>query len=461
MKALPSSATFGLLAVPSTITDPVCDNTRDPRPTGTLNDEHYERQNGDRCHAPLETHRSASSRCMAIILVVAGLLISGAVASACAYHRPATTIVIRLNNAETITGRRKRIDENGGGSTWRGEIEETGEPVVLMQWNDGRFSGMFTYRGQMYTLKCLEVVGGEMQAAVDADSGKVPSHHGSVVSPPEADWHDAPLAARSLAAMKRARHRGTAQPQSEPTPGANDPIQPRIAPLAPAERQAMIAKKITIDVMVLYTSKAASKYVDVETDLIANSIEEANQSFIDSAIGNIRLRLVHSQKIDYDEAGGTHFDHLYQMVDGVGTFSKIGAWRDAKRADVVVLIVDDGAGCGLATRVGADADEAFAVVHHACAALTYSLPHEIGHIIGARHDRLQDVGTSPLTYGHGYVIGTKWRDIMSYKASCQDCPRLPFWSNPTIKIRGETAGTVDADNARVILEQAARVAAFR
>ena len=128
--------------------------------------------------------------------------------------------------------------------------------------------------------------------------------------------------------------------------------------------------------------------------------------------------------------------------------SSVKALRDEKRADVVVLIVDDASSCGLATRVAADAEEAFAVVHHACAVLTYSVPHEIGHIIGARHE-------------HGYVNGTKWRDIMSYKSSCGGCPRLAVWSNPTIKIQGEPAGTTQADNARVILEQAERVSKFR
>jgi hypothetical protein len=47
--------------------------------------------------------------------------------------------------------------------------------------------------------------------------------------------------------------------------------------------------------------------------------------------------------------------------------------RDKYRADVVVLIVDDAAGCGLATRVFADAEDAFAVVHHECSASFYSL----------------------------------------------------------------------------------------
>ena len=39
----------------------------------------------------------------------------------------------------------------------------------------------------------------------------------------------------------------------------------------------------------------------------------------------------------------------------------------------------------------------------------FSLVHEIGHLIGASHER-------------GYVHGNEWRDIMSYKANCGGCP---------------------------------------
>jgi len=35
------------------------------------------------------------------------------------------------------------------------------------------------------------------------------------------------------------------------------------------------------------------------------------------------------------------------------------------------------------------------------------------------------------------------------------------WSSPNVLVKGEPAGAADADNARVIAEQAARVAAFR
>jgi len=218
---------------------------------------------------------------------------------------------------------------------------------------------------------------------------------------------------------------------------------------------------VVIDVIVAYTRKAASNYSDVKRELVDLSIEEANESFRQSGIGQVKLRLVHAYQTDYVEEGA-HFDHVWRFADkGDGYMDEIHPLRDKYRADVAVLIVDDPHGCGLATRVFAEADEAFAVVHHDCAAMTYSVAHEIGHLIGARHEPAIDKMTTPFPYGHGFVNGSKWRDIMSYRESCGGCPRLPVWSSPVLRVRGEPAGTPEQDNARVIAEQAARVAAFR
>jgi hypothetical protein len=205
---------------------------------------------------------------------------------------------------------------------------------------------------------------------------------------------------------------------------------------------------VSIDVVVAYTKAAASGYADIIREVIEPAIEGGNESFQLSGIGHIKLHLVHAYQTNYVESGD-QFVHLWRFADkGDGYMDEIHELRDRYRADVAILIVDDPNGCGQATRVSADEDDAFAVVHHACAKANFSLVHEIGHLLGASHER-------------GYVHGNEWRDIMSYKANCGGCPRLPIWSNPDVLIRGVPAGSVGHDNARVIAENGLRVAAFR
>jgi hypothetical protein len=152
---------------------------------------------------------------------------------------------------------------------------------------------------------------------------------------------DDPLVASGEGAMMRPRDRSNLQERqdsnghsaapAEVTPGSA--ARPPVRPLSAAKRQALAAKKVTIDIMVLYTPKVATRYMDVNADLVALAVEQGNLSFANSGLGNIKLRLVHSQKIDYDESDGEHFNHLYRMVDGVGPFSGVRALRNQKRAE--------------------------------------------------------------------------------------------------------------------------------
>jgi Metallo-peptidase family M12 len=342
-------------------------------------------------------------------------------------------IIIPLNDKQHVTVERTKAIATEKGTTWRGRVSETGESAMLMWWKDGRLSGVFGYKGHIYMIVNM---GGDVHAVLETDPKQLPPDHA-----PSSDRADA-------------RGGQALVPVSVPPP-------PDIKPLDEIERKKLEAKDITIDLMLLYTRKPAGRYISDPGDLLALAVEQANETFRNSAIANVKLRLVHTQLVDYDETGGEHFDHLYNLVDGKVAFKNIRRLRDEKRADVVGLIVDDPSGCGLSTRVGADAEEAFFVVHHSCAAITISIAHEIGHILGARHDRLIDANNTPFAYGHGYVNGSKWRDIMSYQKGCDGCPRLPFWSNPRVMYQGEPTGTLANDNARVILEQAERVASFR
>jgi hypothetical protein len=342
-------------------------------------------------------------------------------------------ISLRLSDNVVLTASRIDVVEKSDSGIWRGTVEESGGRVTLMWWADGGMAGIVQNEGRYYSIRRIS---GDLHAIVELSDDRMPPDHPRQFLVSSNDPIRRPRGVDVLTA-----------PQPSGTP-------PKIVRSAPTG-------DVIIDVMVAYTKKAASYYGDIQRELIDLSVEEANQSFRVSNLGNVKLRLVHAYETDYVEEG-THFDHVWRLADkGDGYLEEVHALRDRYRADVVVLIVDDSHGCGLSTRVHADADEAFAVVHHDCAVATLSVAHEIGHIIGARHDLTIDKEMTPFPYGHGYVNGTKWRDIMSYKESCGGCRRVPIWSSPKVLYDGAPAGTPEQDNGRVIAEEAARVAAFR
>ncbi len=337
--------------------------------------------------------------------------------------------------AEVTLVRVNSTAQKDGSVTWVGKVQETGERAVLMLWSNALLTGYFAYKGTVYT---LEHAGGGVHAVSEMDRNKLPPDH-------------APSAA----------HRDSEPASKQAKLPPKVPHEPAVEPFSDEVRRALEAKPITIDLMVLYTPNVAKHYIRDPADLLALAIEEVNETYRNSGLGNVTLRLAHSQAVNYDGTTEDQFTHLYTMVDGLGPFKNVKKLRDEKRADIVGLIIDNPKGCGLSTRIRPDSDEAFFVVHHACAATTMSIGHEIGHILGARHDRFIDESNVPVAYGHGFVNGTKWRDIMSYKEGCGGCARIPFWSNPRIMYQGEPTGTPAADNARLILELAERVSNFR
>src|SRR5262245_6181662 len=176
------------------------------------------------------------------------------------------------------------------GLSWRGLVEGTGEKAALMLWNDGRLSGYLAHNGRLFS---VTNIGGDTHILAEMDAAKLPPDHPPTLQSKSAD--SSPL-----------DRSATVQPVSP---------ELEISPFSDAERKALEGKKITIDVMILYTKFAASHYIRHPADILTLAIEEANESFRNSGLGNITLRLVHSQAIDYDGRGDDHFTHLYRMVD--------------------------------------------------------------------------------------------------------------------------------------------------
>ena len=381
---------------------------------------------------------------------------------------PGSELMLSLDATTTITARRSSVDKTPEGYVWHGTIVGTGDPVTLLWWPSGRLAGQITYRGRHFVVKNL---GGATHGIIEMSPRKLPPEHAPMGKglPNEMNMPRDPLVTNGDASMLRKPRSGELEPSHEPLRNLQDAApksrvgaNAEVALVVPPVPSGKVPREpITIDLLVAHTPQAASHYTDIKRDLIEVAVEEANQSFRNSDIDNVRLRLVHAYQTNYAEEG-THFEHVFRFADkGDGYMDEVHALRDQYKADISALIVDDAHGCGLSAAVAPPPDRAFTVVHHECAALSYSLAHEIGHLIGARHDVGLDDSQHPYAYGHGFVSGKDWRTMMSYEESCEGCPRLPIWSSPQIKVRGTPAGDEMTDNARAISEGAPRVAAFR
>lgn len=268
-------------------------------------------------------------------------------------------------------------------------------------------------------------------------------------------------------------------PEADPTPvpgrrgdKPNDPAADTCATDGPDQ----------IDVMVVYTPDArtgAGGADAIEADIYL-AIEQSNQTYINSDI-NQRLRLVHIAEVSYTESGNSATDKtaLKSKVDGL--MDGVHALRDSHGADIVALLVESLNACGEAfimNPVGnAFEDSAFAVIKRSCSTLAgkHSFPHELGHIMSARHDWTVDsTNNSPHAFNHGHTqpapaSGSPWRTIMAYENACAtagvSCPRVLNWSNPNISVGGSATGVATGpqqqDNHQTLNSTALTVANFR
>jgi len=228
-----------------------------------------------------------------------------------------------------------------------------------------------------------------------------------------------------------------------------------------------------VDVMFLYTAAAKSRlmggHIHSEIEL---ALEEANESYINSDI-DFSIQAVYIGEIDYQTSGQsvTDLSRLSRHNDGI--IDGVHGLRDQFKADVVVLLVNSleagvvGRSYQMLAAVSSFASKAFAVIDVRYLSGYYVLPHELGHIMGANHDRHNSsAGVFSYSFGYQEPQGS-FRTIMAYQRGClAPCPLIPYFSNPPLFYSGLPLGITNdlplaADNARTLNETVTIVADYR
>lgn len=230
--------------------------------------------------------------------------------------------------------------------------------------------------------------------------------------------------------------------------------------LAAEAQTSLIGRVPVISVLVAFTPAAASQINDIEA-YVHLAVDATNSTFRNSQV-DLHVELAFAYETAYFETGDMATELRRIQNQGDGFMEEAHALRDTFDADIVVLMASNNYGyCGLASRILAEETTAFVVVNQECAVSNLTFAHEIGHLLGARHNPEVDGNTSPFTWGHGYYYEPgHWRTVMSY--DCPDsCRRLPYWSNPDVQLNGQPAGTATThNNARVLRSTSSTIANF-
>ena len=278
--------------------------------------------------------------------------------------------------------------------------------------------------------------------------------------------------------------------------------------IAPAWAQPQSCDADKIEVLVIYTEAAcAAAFAGSSSNYCSALARTSMEGKIQQAMGETnsifaasdttpRMAVVHVASAgSYTESASLakeltrlkYFDgiekgmtgELFVYLDGIHDL------RNEYGADVVSLITKpsgrytDGSACGRASLMRVEAPwfekDAFTVVPQDCMVGNFSFGHELGHLMGANHEGVDNSALPRIAGNRGFVkpdpdpVNVEpWRTVMAENnSSCttakpkDGCKRLPVFSNPDLDHLGDEMGTYEANNSEVIESTADTVLRFR
>ncbi|MFT6331319.1 MAG: hypothetical protein ACJAYN_003273 [Bermanella sp.] len=230
---------------------------------------------------------------------------------------------------------------------------------------------------------------------------------------------------------------------------------------------------IVVDLMLLFTRNIADTFPgDMAQTLMEHLVFKANQTFFDSRI-NMRLRLVHTQFIDYPNPSSiVALNELRNALDDdSNTFTdpslaNIAALRNAFGADVVSMIrthdLNEREVCGIAMFPDPDVDYLVNVSNVGISGGSNCIDtftHEIGHNFGAGHQRVNGNSQGAEAAAGALIVAGKFNTMMS-SIGTGDINRdfgLPIFSNPEITCASVSCGDTVVANNRATINNFAQI----
>lgn len=230
-----------------------------------------------------------------------------------------------------------------------------------------------------------------------------------------------------------------------------------------------------VRVLVLFTQNAANSVPDINA-VIDLSIQQYNTTINNSGIGGIPqtnfIQEAGRQLVTFTSNSPEQTPLAEEAAARVRDDATVQNLRNQFQADLVVCLVEhtyDQNAIGSVTTVPAFNSEYAAIVRapFASNAANFTFTHEVGHLMGGRHEITAD-GNGPA-YSHGFLFttnppapGTPTQVRTMMHRAFGGSTRIMHYSNPNVNFDGAPTGTFDINHvARRISEVSPTIVTFR